>query len=716
LQRPKKRVQSKWKGVSACMNKSNVVAALVMFATCALVIVIIILFTRSSYATAAKAASKLFDTLLGDGGPTVPEAALPVPGFRYMGTGGRVQNLRAMWWAGLPSERAHPTYENMVGQSDAATIFSSDWLWGTPDGSGALQWLGSETYVGSNTNYSAFCPLGSVVTGVRTFKNSTSGPLATAAVPMCTSVFGFPGVSNVEGTLIADNEPTVNIDTSTMTVGGTYYGASGYLTANNFLRGDDRQWYGNMLADQSLRGDNRNPPAFYWEGITFTSNQCNQVDTGGFGQHPWKPSGANNGDGENETYWFEFTLLYYKVLDLEGAPPHEMVIQIPSYQWTGRKTDNLTNTWQYTNTQKPLIPTLLEFDATRPVTVNYGNGDTDMMGMAVKAGSWKLMAGSPNTPNSSCGTLGNCPRPTPGGPETWDCGQQTVPVLFSLYSQVNNQYSISMCYGCAINNIIMQLNSGPFYPTNYMVSLDTAPVANILPTLATWADAAKLTVIDPTCTGVMTASDDSGNPIDVSNVNDKAKTEFESWCGTRAKKLCATLAKDDPYCACLNATPIAGVDQALGTPFTMHCLSDGNCMKSSPLTTWMDFDTADVSLCPTLKIQICEFLAKLDATAIVITDTRFKCTDIDDTCPECDAGGGPCKAVDTVGGLTACRPRQPDGTCGDGFIACTNSNGADQGVTQDEIIYIAAGFAVVTVILSVLAYKHASAASAASSS
>jgi hypothetical protein len=695
------------------MERVTVVITLV-----ALVILVIVLAITLNPTVADKAASALLGN---NNAPTVPEAAMPVPGFRYYSdTSKNVANLRAMWWTGTPSTDTHPRYENPVGENDMASMFTSSWLWGTPPDNGALQWLASSSLV--STNYSAYCPLGSVVTGVKTFGGNTNAALASAVVPMCKSIFNMstdpqnPADGAVEGILVADSDPTTHIDTSTMPAGGTYYGTLGWMTANNFLNGDTNQWFGNLLVDQLSHGANDTPPTFFWEGITMSSRECDQGAISGIGANPWKPSNQNNGDGGNKAYFFQFTILYYQTLDLEGSAPREFQVQLPNYQWSGSVTDSKRHKWTYTNTQKPFVPDKVVFDATRPITMygdgginkplNYGGSNVEMMGMAIKPGSLSLMDGSPNEPNGECGaSIGNCVGPTPGTGGLY-CRSQNVPLEFGLESQVNNQYFLNFCFGCSVMRVVIQLDAGPVFPTNHMLSLDTLPNGlGILSNIQQWSKDTHLKVMDPVCTNVMMATDDSGNPVNLTNLNNLADETTENACALRAKAQCAALPKDDPFCACINAQPIAGVDKALGKPFSMHCLSNGDCMKASPLETWMDFDTADVTLCPTLKIEICEFLAKLDATAIVITNTRFKCSNISNSCPECNAGGGPCKAVEKIGGLVACRPKQKDGTCGDGFVECSE-DGDDTGLTRDEVLYIAGGFIALIIILAFGTYVY----------
>lgn len=703
------------------MNKERIMVSsrgtiTIVVSVIALIIMIVVL----AVVFAPNKTDALMNSLLGGGGPvTVPEAALPVPGFRYRSENNTVSNVRAMWWTNTPSVEQHPRYENLAGQNDLMSLFSSSWLWNLPVNNGSLQWIGTTS--DEATNYSGYCPLGSIVAGVKTFGGNTSNPaLATAVVPMCKSIFRIND-EPVEGILVADDDPTVHIDTSLLPSPSVYFPEKGWMTANNFLRGDKDQWFGNMLRDQSSRGDNKTPPAFYWEGITLTSKQCDQASGGGVGGNPWKPSGQDNHDAENRIYWWQFIVLYYRVLDPENAQPQEFLVQLPNYQWNGSKQGgNIVvnkNTWTYINTQKPFVPDKVMFDATRPIAtyndngttkpLNYGGSNIEIMGMAIKPGSIQLMPGSPNVPNSQCGaSVGNCAGPSSTTPMTWNCGQQYQPFVFGLESQENNSYYLNFCYGCSIMNVIIQLNAGPYYPTNYMLSLDTLSDGDtILSTINQWSSDAQLKVIDPTCTNVMMAMDDSGNPVSIDNVDNVANEITENACGSRAKTQCASLPKDDPFCACINAQPIDGATSALGKPFTMHCLSNGDCMKASPLDTWMDYDTANVTLCPKLNLSICELLAKLDATAIVITDSRFKCTNVGNTCPECNAGGGPCKSVDKVGGLVACRPQQPDGQCGDGFVYCGDGD-ANTGLSTNTIIYFSVGFFVAVIVLLAITYAY----------
>jgi len=193
-------------------------------------------------------------------------------------------------------------------------------------------------------------------------------------------------------------------------------------------------------------------------------------------------------------------------------------------------------------------------------------------------------------------------------------------------------------------------------------------------------DVYKPVVNDPTCTSVFLQTDGTRvNPQEMCTMTGTKFLAANTACTTQATTVCGALPNkgaDDPYCACINATPIPGAATAMGLKpeqLPPRCLSNGACMSARFQDTWMSYLGVASDCCPALTVDICKVLLKMDpATIVHITNSGINCTgSVPNTCDRCTAGAGPCVATVSIDGMSACQPKQPDGTCAKGFEECS---------------------------------------------
>lgn len=621
------------------------------------------------------------------GAPGILPGNLPVPGLRYSTGGGAVNTVEAMYWAGVPE----PTSVTDIGKDMPVTgaqlkaVFAGEVVWKPQNQSGALTWVDGS----SNADTYAVCPPGMIVTGVRTYTDDDSGNASNLNVHCRSALDVASGAGNPReslGTMISIESGSV-VEVPDRAFADFFQPDAGlYLTAVNALKGNVNINSGALLADQSNVGptpaDNytEQNPRIPGPLVLFSSPDNGQTN-------PWKPNGGNHCvpsgdpcDGQNPHQEITLNFLYYEYGDPPDAQPRQAGVALWAVNWKANSVDG-GNQWTY-QTSDPTWADNIRFDPNRTINVTYDNGGP---------GTFKGLALANNGATAADGQV--------------DSNQITT-WYYSNPSAMPNSRGYQ--YGFFFNenkfNVFFNLgNAG--WPANRMWVL---PRDNTFAQTATFAQAgpeAKLVVTDPTCTGVQMGIDDKGNPINVQNVGDGGKVDpfAEQACASRAVDICKNADADDPYCACINAKPVAGLS-AIGINLAPRCLSNGQCMAADPAQTWMDYTHADqATMCPKLAVDVCAFLWNMEAETIVLSNDTLKCSDVNGRCPDCTVGTGPCKSAVPFNGETACRTRQPDGTCGVGFVDCDpqpgHTGGSANQLANEEIAGIVAAGAVLLILV-----------------
>jgi hypothetical protein len=600
------------------------------------------------------------------GAGVMQPASLPVPGLQYSKINGFVNTVSAMYWAGIPQPGPNPSADALLTSDQMRPIYAGEIMWNPINEHNALSWI-----VGTNTvQHQAVCPAGQVVTGLRVYVTDDSG-FASHVNVHCQSVLdlGSPDATTTLGQIldVVSGLP-VNVAGSAY---DDFYASGMYLTAANALNGNIRVNEGNMLEDQSNTG--RAPTDNYATPNPVNSGalQFYSVGGGNGNNHPWKPTtqdlhydpgGSNDvGSGSNPTVYIVLTFLYYEYGDAPDAKPRTVDVNLWELDYVAPVAPNTaTNGWRYDTANIPWAESI-RFDPNRVIKVTYDNsGEALIKGIAVANKGAKAVVGGGTFP---------------------DGGEVTL-----KYFDVDSSNPLSPFpapYWIGFNSSTR--NTDPISP-NFQISFDIVPF--VTPANRMWtvpknsaaatafnaaAATALLVVTDPTCTGVNMSQNDRGNPINVQNVGDGYGVNpfSEAACGARALALCKnTLSSDDPYCACINSKPIPGLS-AIGLNLDLRCMSNGGCMAANPLQTWMSYTHADqANKCGKIAVDVCAFLWNMTAETITLSNNTLTCSNVSGKCPDCDVGTGPCKSVVPFQGHTACRTRQPDGTCGTGFTDC----------------------------------------------
>lgn len=630
---------------------------------------------------------------LGENAPAsgVLPGNLPVPGIRYSKQSGQaVSNVQAMYWKGIPEPSLNVASDAPLTADQLRPVFAGEMLWNPLNLKDSLTWLLGNS--GTPIAAYAVCPPGMVVTGLRVYVDDDSGNASDVNVHCQSPLNTTTNNNNTLGQILDARSGTpVNVTEKAF---NDFFGQGLYLTAVNAVNGTTSVNQGFLLEDQSNTGL---PPP---DGYT-TPNPVNPAAfsllsevNGSQSRFPYKPTGVpgtapdGTGDGQNIHPDISMTFLFYQYGDPPDAKPTSYTKNLWEMNWTPTNHDS-SNNWTYTSDDP--FTGQIRFDPNRTIKLTYDNGGpATIKGLALANNGAKAPNGGvddnkvttwyysdpPNMPNSEGYTYS--------------------------FSFGHNKRS-----GDDNENYVIRFNlpsTGP--PANRFWVLPNNNKFDQTATYQQAASTARLVVTDPTCTGVSMSFDDKGNPINVQNVGDGNGVSplAEAVCNQRAIQLCKTsFDSDDPYCACINAQSIPGLS-AIGINEPKRCLSNGDCMGADPSVTWMDYTHADVATkCEKLAVDVCAFLWNLSAETIVLSNVNLQCTNTSGRCPDCDSGDGPCKSMVPYQGHIACRSRQPDGTCGAGFVDCDPSSGNTQKVVDSlankELADLIAGGIIVLVLI-----------------
>jgi hypothetical protein len=592
-----------------------------------------------------------YTSLLGDSGDAVFAPALvPSPGLLYnRSSTGNVQFVQSMLYSSL-AQLETPDYTPSLSAGDMLKVIGGETMWRPPYNVFGNSWTTGATAdtVPLVPDTYAPCPAGMGATGIRVF-GVPGSTVAAALAPMCEPMLSMgQGAPPVQGA-VYDSDGATPIDLSSYV--SRDYNANGlYLTARNFLNADGGGWMGNLLMDQTKGSQDLgspDPPGWYMSGVSFQS----AATRGGKPTPPWKPTASGNqGDGGNYEVFLQMNILYYAVGD---PKQHTFTYEVWNYPTNATSNNQM---WQYT-TASPLT-TAFQYDASRTFTVDYGaNGGKGVFkGLAVQADSVKVIVGTGG--NATDGNLA-----------------QLV-----YYNDPSTNEMAGYQYSCGFSHNRQGNDPTPNYEISFNLNRSTQFVADYLLTVSnTSADTfqaqvkqAQLLVLQPTCTGVLTKLDGS-NPITEQELGQSLAAN-QATCAQHAKALCTALGgatAPSPYCDCVTSTPIDALTQ-LGISVPLHCMSNGPCMGSVPTQTWMDYDHVDN--CEKLDIDACGAMYEMTAQTIILSNDRFQCKNTENRCTGCTAGIGTCKAVVPViidgKPNTACRPKDPTGACGAGFVDC----------------------------------------------
>jgi hypothetical protein len=267
----------------------------------------------------------------------------------------------------------------------------------------------------------------------------------------------------------------------------------------------------------------------------------------------------------------------------------------------------------------------------------------------------------------------------------WDLNAEETPgsldpiILGNISTQQANKTQTNSSWVSFVENAGMSsLDSGVLYHEILPVFADNHDPASVNSFLA-GRNSYKPIVNDPTCVGIPLLTDGTRtSPQELCTISGNPHPGFlaaNTACAAQANAVCKTLEKDDPYCACVNASTIPGAAKEMGLPsdkLPPRCLSNGTCMSADYQKSWMSYLGVASDCCPKLTIEICKVLVDMDPAAIVhLANNHIDCSGaVPNTCGQCSAGGGPCVATTAIDGLTACQPHQADGTCAAGFVEC----------------------------------------------
>lgn len=657
-----------------------VLVLIVAFAAIALAIATIMMTTPSMKSLhGARAANML------------SPAQLPSPGLLYTRDNGNVLNVQSMLYDTL----SNPDYTTSVSDSDMESVVGGNLLWNPPPNVLGNAWTSNNLGTIENpgkpnpiANTFAPCPAGHVVTGVRLY-GRPGNTTASAVAALCEPVLALGSAAPVQSEVF-DEDGTTALDLSGLT--SRDFMAQGlYLTARNFLHGDGGGWYGNLLMDQSAMQDigDASAPGWYLSGVQFQSLARRGSNT----TPPWKPTTQNEGAGQNYQVNLQMTLLYYEMGDT-STTPREFTFNVWEYLYRFQQTNSDFNQWTYTS-NSPLT-TAFQYDASRTVVVDYGanGGVGNFKGVAVKPNSVIPVNGGVD--NNLTQLVYHADRSAP------DMNGFDYTCNFGHNRQSNN----------LPDNFVVgfNLNLNPQYPSTYLLTTSTLTAT----AFESKARMAQISILEPTCTGVLPAKDGS-NPITENNVVSLSDATSQAQCANHANALCQVLGTGDnasPYCDCINSTTIKALDQ-IGINLPKHCLSNGPCMAAVPTSTWMDYQ--HVANCEKLSVDVCGAMYDMSAQTIALANDRFQCKNTDNRCTGCNAGIGTCKAIDAYNGVTPCRPKNPTTQqCGAGFVDCSSPSppspipppSTSPGLAGSEITGIATASIVVFIIVISMLVRH----------
>lgn len=212
--------------------------------------------------------------------------------------------------------------------------------------------------------------------------------------------------------------------------------------------------------------------------------------------------------------------------------------------------------------------------------------------------------------------------------------------------------------GSFMTNVITQVPSGQANTNRFVLNLECSS-SELLAAYKNEADNAQVLPLYPICTGKQGATIAEVH----SAVGQGGTIETQSnFCAAHAKKLCSGPNPPMPYCACINADPLApGVSP--------ECLSANGCSGLNYSTMWVD-PTQMVDPCKGATITICSVLPQMSASNINLVNDKItvECgSQYSKTCPTCKTGLGDCVSETDP---TVCRPAGSDGTCGSGWKKC----------------------------------------------
>jgi len=655
------------------MKPQFVVFAVVLVVVLAFAIAAVVLGFDSKGLAAAAAAVGGTPSFTG-----VLPGNLPVPGIRYKAD--PANSISAMYWTGIPEPSLDITADKLLTEDQMAAVFAGKAILKPQNLNNVLSWIEPSA---SFDTY-AICPPGMVVTGLRVYTHDDTGDASYINV-LCQSVLTVGSGNDIDATLgdvlDAANGNLMDISSEAF---NDFYGNGMYLTAVNALSGTYDVNHGNALEDQSNIG--LPPPNGYTTpnpvnpgGITLVSL------VHGTQPDPWKPSSANHCvvntggakeglcDGGNVNVDISMTFLYYEYGDAPDAKLREYVANLWEMDWTA------VDDWTYETADAPWTENV-RFDPNRTINVTYANGGhAAIKGFAIADNGVRVPNGGVD---NNVIAFEYFPDPT---------------------SNVGYHYRFSFGKNRKDNDPALNFEVLFSVPT-------TGPPANrmwVMPNDDSFAQAvsfkkaaevARLVVTDPICTGVQMSFNDKGNPINIQNVGDGHGVNpfSQAACNQRAIDVCKGWDPNDPYCACINSKPIPGLS-AIGINLPPRCMSNGACMGADPTQTWMDYAHADTATkCGKLAVDVCAFLWNMSGQTITLSNDTLQCKNTTGRCPECDVGTGPCKSIVPFQGHTACRTRQPDGTCGTGFVDCNPQPAGptkqdNNSLRNEEIVGLVAG-------------------------